>query len=177
MSSASSRRRTRSANPESAAVDYDAALAGRPRRSPQLYAKGDAIIPGGADAFEPRARRSSAATRWSSTTGPPGAGRAASSSRSSSSRPAEQGKRIAFLGVDTEDADGRRQRPSSTSFPLPYPSVSDPDKDVDKLIKGYDNSRRPRSTTPAATSSTPSRAPTAPRQELEADIERYAADR
>ena len=49
--------------------------------------------------------RTSAATRSSSTSGPPGAGPAASSSRPSSGCRPRYGKRVAFLGVDSEDSD------------------------------------------------------------------------
>jgi cytochrome c biogenesis protein CcmG, thiol:disulfide interchange protein DsbE len=40
-----------SGNPESAAVDYDKALADAPPPLAKLYAKGDALIPGGLDAL------------------------------------------------------------------------------------------------------------------------------
>ena len=40
------------ANPDSAAADYAQALAGAPPALATLYANGDALIPGGTDAFE-----------------------------------------------------------------------------------------------------------------------------
>ena len=40
---------------------------------------------------------------------------------------AERGKRVAFLGVDTDDSDDAAQT-FLDELPLPYPSVTDPDK-------------------------------------------------
>ena len=117
------------ANPESAATDdeYDRPVR-RPAAAGELYAQGDALIPGGPDAFEAELAKLSG-TRWSSTTGPPGAGRAASSSRSSSRRRAEHGERVAFLGVDSPTTDAAAET-FLERVPGPYPSVTDPDRDI-----------------------------------------------
>jgi cytochrome c biogenesis protein CcmG/thiol:disulfide interchange protein DsbE len=115
-------------NPESAAVDYEQALAGAPRPLAQLYAKGDALIPGGVDELN---RRLTAlrghpvvVNAWASWCGPcrfefPFFQRVA----------AKFGRRVAFLGVDSYDDDAAAET-FLGELPLPYPSVTDPDKQI-----------------------------------------------
>lgn len=126
-----------SANPSSQATDYDAALAGAPPPLARLYANGDAILPGGADAFEAELLKLRGypvvVNKWASWCGP-----CRFEFPFFQQQAAEQGKRIAFLGVDSDD-DTAAAQTFLDELPLPYPSVSDPDKDVDKLIKGYYN--------------------------------------
>jgi cytochrome c biogenesis protein CcmG, thiol:disulfide interchange protein DsbE len=115
-------------NPESKAVDYEQALEGAPPELTKLYANGDAIIPGGVDELH----RKLASVRgypavvnaWASWCGPcrfefPHFQEAA----------ANVGKRIAFLGVDTDDSDAAA-RSYLDELPLPYPSISDPGRDI-----------------------------------------------
>ena len=115
-------------NPESKATDYKQALAGAPARLATLYAQGDALIPGGSDAFQKQLEKLRGypvvVNLWASWCGPcrfefPYFQQLA----------AQRGKQVAFLGVDTYDSDD-----AATTFleelPLPYPSVTDPDKDV-----------------------------------------------
>ncbi len=126
-----------SANPTSAATDYSAALAGAPAPLARLYAMGDAIIPGGADTFESELAKLRGhpvvVNKWASWCGP-----CRFEFPFFQQQAAKQGKRIAFLGVDSDD-DTDAAKTFLDELPLPYPSVSDPDKDVDKLIKGYYN--------------------------------------
>lgn len=108
--------------------DYSKALAGAPAPLAALYRQGNELLPGGVDAYEERiaALRGYPAVVnvWASWCGPcrfefPHFQQAA----------ANYGKRVAFLGIDSEDSDD-----AASSFlaeePVPYPSYTDPDKDV-----------------------------------------------
>jgi cytochrome c biogenesis protein CcmG, thiol:disulfide interchange protein DsbE len=115
-------------NPESAAGDYDKALADAPPALAKLYDQGDALIPGGVDEL----RRQLEALRghpvvvnaWASWCGPcrfefPFFQEVA----------ARYGERVAFLGVDSYDSDAAAET-FLEELPLPYPSVTDPDREV-----------------------------------------------
>jgi cytochrome c biogenesis protein CcmG, thiol:disulfide interchange protein DsbE len=108
--------------------DYAKALAGSPAPLAALHRQANELLPGGVEAYEKRV----AALRgypaivnvWASWCGPcrfefPHFQKAA----------ADYGKRIAFLGVDSEDSDD-----AASTFlaeePVPYPSYTDPDKDI-----------------------------------------------
>jgi len=108
--------------------DYAKALAGSPPPLAALHRQANDLLPGGKDAYEGRI----AALRgypvvvnvWASWCGPcrfefPHLQQAA----------ADYGKRVAFLGIDSEDSDD-----AAATFlaeaPVPYPSYTDPDKDV-----------------------------------------------
>lgn len=108
--------------------DYSRALAGAPAPLSALHRQGNELLPGGVDAYEERV----AALRgypavvnvWASWCGPcrfefPHFQQAA----------ANFGKRVAFLGIDSEDSDD-----AASTFlaeePVPYPSYTDPDKDI-----------------------------------------------
>ena len=158
------------ANPESAAVDYDQALAGAPAPLAKLYAQGDALIPGGADAYEAELAKLRGhpvvVNKWASWCGP-----CRYEFPFFQSQAAQQGKRIAFLGVDTEDSEDAA-RTFLDELPLPYPSVSDPDKEVDKIIDGFYN---PSTAfySPAGELLHTKLGGYASESELEADIKRY----
>jgi thiol-disulfide isomerase/thioredoxin len=112
--------------------DYARALAGSPVPLAALHRQADQLLPGGQDAF----KRRIAAVRgypavvnvWASWCGPcrfefPRFQRAA----------ARYGKRVAFIGLDSEDSDD-----GASTFleeaPVPYPSYTDPDKDIANSI-------------------------------------------
>ena len=97
------------------------------RRAPlaALHGEANELLPGGNDAYEQRIA-ALAATRSSPTSGPPGAGPAASSSRSCRSSRPRYGKRVAFLGVDTEDSEAARRATSSTRTRSPTPATPTP---------------------------------------------------
>ncbi len=111
-----------------ATPNYSKALAGAPPPLAALYSHPDKLIPGGSKALETEISRLAGypvvANLWASWCGPcryefpyfQGAS-------------AQIGKRVAFLGVNTDDSDD-----AATTFlheePLPYPSVTDPDKEV-----------------------------------------------
>ncbi|MEX2107844.1 MAG: TlpA disulfide reductase family protein [Solirubrobacterales bacterium] len=108
--------------------NYAKALAGSPAPLASLHAQGNRLLPGGRDAYEKRV----AALRgfpivvnvWASWCGPcrfefPAFQQAA----------AKYGKRVAFLGVDSQDSDD-----AAATFleevPVPYPSYTDPDEEI-----------------------------------------------
>lgn len=108
--------------------DYAKALAGSPAPLAALHRQANELLPGGVDAYERRivALRGYPAVVnvWASWCGPcrfefPHFQRAA----------ADYGKRVAFLGIDSEDSDD-----AAATFleeaPVPYPSYTDPDKDI-----------------------------------------------
>jgi thiol-disulfide isomerase/thioredoxin len=108
--------------------DYAKALAGAPAPLAALHRQANDLLPGGVDAYE---RRIDAlrgypvvVNVWASWCGPcrfefPTLQRLS----------ARYGKRVAFLGVDTQDSDA-----AATTFlrdnPVPYPSYSDPGKEI-----------------------------------------------
>jgi thiol-disulfide isomerase/thioredoxin len=112
--------------------DYKTALAGSPAPLAALHRQADQLLPGGKDAYEGRiaALRGYPAVVnvWASWCGPcrfefPHFQQAA----------ADYGKRVAFLGVDTQDSDD-----AASTFleeaPVPYPSYTDPGKDIGNAI-------------------------------------------
>jgi len=112
--------------------DYAKALAGSPAPLAALHRQANDLLPGGKDAYEGRiaALRGYPAVVnvWASWCGPcrfefPHFQQAA----------ADFGKRVAFLGIDSEDSDD-----AASTFleeaPIPYPSYTDPDKDIGEAI-------------------------------------------
>jgi cytochrome c biogenesis protein CcmG/thiol:disulfide interchange protein DsbE len=112
--------------------DYATALAGSPAPLAALHRQADQLLPGGKDAYEARIAAlhgyPAVVNVWASWCGPcrfefPHFQRAA----------AGYGKRVAFLGVDTQDSDD-----AASTFleeaPVPYPSYTDPDKDIGNAI-------------------------------------------
>lgn len=108
--------------------DYAAALAGSPTPLAALHRQADQLLPGGTDAYERRIAAlhgyPAVVNVWASWCGPcrfefPHLQQAV----------ADYGKRVAFLGIDSEDSDD-----AASTFleeaPVPYPSYTDPDKDI-----------------------------------------------
>jgi thiol-disulfide isomerase/thioredoxin len=112
--------------------DYRKALAGSPSPLAALHRQANDLVSGGKDAYEARI----AALRgypvvvnvWASWCGPcrfefPHFQQAA----------ADYGKRVAFLGIDSDDSND-----AASTFlaeaPVPYPSYTDPDKDLANSI-------------------------------------------
>lgn len=114
--------------------DYAKALAGAPAPLAALYRQGTELLPGGLDAFERRIEALRGypvvVNVWASWCGPcrfefPVFQQAS----------AEYGKRVAFLGVDSQDS-----TEEATQFlgeePVPYPSYSDSDEEIANEIGG-----------------------------------------
>jgi cytochrome c biogenesis protein CcmG, thiol:disulfide interchange protein DsbE len=108
--------------------DYSKALAGAPAPLASLYRQANELLPGGVDAYEQRVATlrgyPAVVNVWASWCGPcrfefPHFQQAA----------AKYGKRVAFLAIDSEDSDD-----AASTFlaeePVPYPSYTDPDKEV-----------------------------------------------
>jgi thiol-disulfide isomerase/thioredoxin len=112
--------------------DYRSALAGAPQPLARLYAKGDQLLRGGPAAFgaELNALRghSVVVNKWASWCEPcrrefPLLQRAS----------ARFGDRVAFVGVDANDSSAAA-RTFLKEFPLPYPSYSDPNQDISRML-------------------------------------------
>ncbi len=114
------------------APDYNQALAGAPKPLAKLYAQGDRLVSGGTSAFgsQLRALRGHpvVVNVWASWCEPcrmefPYLQRLS----------AKYGKRVAFVGVDTNDNDAAA-RTFLAELPLPYPSYTDPNKDIAQSV-------------------------------------------
>ncbi|HEX5929830.1 MAG TPA: TlpA disulfide reductase family protein [Solirubrobacterales bacterium] len=115
--------------------DYERALAGSPPPLAALHAQANELLPGGIDAYEKRI----AALRgypvvvnvWASWCGPCRYEFPVLQELS-----ARYGKRVAFLGVDSED-DADAARTFLGEEPVPYPSYGDPGKEILDSLGGY----------------------------------------
>lgn len=120
------------ANPDSVAGDYERALDGAPEPLAELYARGDALIDGGAEAFERQLAELEGypvvVNKWASWCGP-----CRFEFPFFQSQAARRGDEIAFLGVDTDDS-ADAARTFLEQLPLPYPSFSDPDGEIARLL-------------------------------------------
>lgn len=108
--------------------DYAKALAGSPAPLAALHRQASQLLPGGADAYEKRIASLRGypvvANAWASWCGPcrfefPTLQKLA----------ARYGKRVAFVGINSDDSND-----AAATFlreaPVPYPSYSDPDKEI-----------------------------------------------
>jgi cytochrome c biogenesis protein CcmG/thiol:disulfide interchange protein DsbE len=115
------------------APDYAKALAGAPRPLAELYEQPNQLLPGGVDAFEQRLADLRGypvvVNKWASWCGPCRAEMPWFQRLS-----ARLGKRIAFLGVDSQDSSNAAQD-FLREFPLPYPSYSDPGEEIAQAMK------------------------------------------
>jgi cytochrome c biogenesis protein CcmG, thiol:disulfide interchange protein DsbE len=152
--------------------DYERALAGAPKPLAALYAQENRLLGGGAGAFRQRIEELRGypvvVNKWASWCGPcrfefPFFQRLS----------ARLGKRVAFMGVDTDDTDAAA-RTFLEQFPVPFPSYTDPDEEIAAEIKAtlgfpstafYDSRGELVYTKQGGYAS---------QQELEADIRRYA---
>ncbi|HEV7770284.1 MAG TPA: TlpA disulfide reductase family protein [Solirubrobacterales bacterium] len=108
--------------------DYDQALAGAPAALAALHRQTNEVLPGGIDAYEKRIESLRGypivVNIWASWCNPCRYEFPALQDLS-----ARYGKRVAFLGVDSED-DTDAAETFLEEEPVPYPSYSDPDKEI-----------------------------------------------
>lgn len=112
--------------------DYGKALAGAPAPLAALHEQANELLPGGTDAYEKRVAKLRGypivVNVWASWCGPCRFEFPVLQKLS-----ARYGKEVAFLGVNSEDSED-----AAATFlreePVPYPSYSDPDKDVAESI-------------------------------------------
>ena len=109
-----------------AAPDYQRALA-------QLYGRADELLPGGDQAFQRRLTDLRGypvvVNKWASWCGP-----CREEFPWFQDLSARLGKRIAFLGVNSNDSSAAA-RTFLEEYPVPYPSYSDPGQDIARAIK------------------------------------------
>lgn len=115
--------------------DYERALAGSPRPLAALHEQANELLPGGIDAYERRIAELKGypvvVNVWASWCGP-----CRFEFPTLQKLSARYGKRVAFLGVDGED-DADAARKFLEEEPVPYPSYSDPDKEILDSLGGY----------------------------------------
>lgn len=121
-------------DPTSKPPDYDRLLAGAPAPLASLHAQADQLLPGGTDAYEKRLAALQGypivTNVWASWCVPCRAEFPVLQKLS-----ARYGKRVAFLGVNSED-DADAAKTYLEEMPVPYPSYSDPDEDIANSIGG-----------------------------------------
>lgn len=108
--------------------DYAKALAGSPPALAALHKEADELLPGGSDAYEQRIAKLRGypvvVNVWASWCNP-----CRVEFPSLQKLSARYGKRVAFLGVNSQDAED-----AAATFlrdnPVPYPSFSDPGSDI-----------------------------------------------
>jgi cytochrome c biogenesis protein CcmG/thiol:disulfide interchange protein DsbE len=113
--------------------DYERALAGAPKPLAQLYDQANQLLPGGTEAFQQELAKLHGhpvvVNNWASWCGP-----CREEFPVFQDVSAKLGKHVAFLGVDSADSAA-----AATTFlkelPVPYPSYSDPDKQISALLK------------------------------------------
>jgi cytochrome c biogenesis protein CcmG, thiol:disulfide interchange protein DsbE len=112
----------------SAPPNYEQALAGAPAPLARLYQQPNELLGGGVDAFERRLAELRGhpvvVNIWASWCGP-----CRAEFPTLQQVAARFGKRVAFIGVDSQDSDDTAAQFLS-EFPVPYPSYTDPDQDI-----------------------------------------------
>lgn len=154
--------------------DYAKALAGAPAPLAALHRQANQLLPGGAEAYERQIESLRGypvvVNVWASWCGP-----CRFEFPTLQKLSADYGKRVAFLGVDSQDSDDAAKT-FLAEAPVPYPSYSDPDEEITAAI--------------GATRGLPDTAfydrtgelcylkqgPYTEHSELRADVERYALD-
>lgn len=107
--------------------DYAKALAGAPAPLAQLHGEANQLLPGGKEAFEERVAALGypvVANVWASWCGP-----CRYEFPMFQDASARWGKRVAFLGIDSEDSEKEAEAWLADN-PVPYPSYYDPHVEV-----------------------------------------------
>ena len=114
--------------------NYEKALAGSPPQLAALHQEANELLPGGLDAFERRidslAGYPVVVNVWASWCGP-----CRYEFRALQDLSAAYGKRVAFLGVDSQDSEDAAQT-FLREEPVPYPSYSDPNEEIADELGG-----------------------------------------
>jgi thiol-disulfide isomerase/thioredoxin len=112
--------------------DYAEALAGSPPPLAALYSQPNQLLDGGIDAYEARIAGlrgyPAVVNVWASWCGP-----CRFEFPSFQRLSARYGKRVAFLAIDSQDSDAAAET-FLEEEPVPYPSYTDPDKDIAKSV-------------------------------------------
>jgi cytochrome c biogenesis protein CcmG, thiol:disulfide interchange protein DsbE len=115
------------------APDYERALAGASKPLAALYAQANQLLPGGIEAFQRRLGELRGhpvvVNKWASWCGP-----CREEFPWFQDLSARFGKRVAFIGVDSNDSSAAAKT-FLEELPVPYPSYSDPDQDIAKVIQ------------------------------------------
>lgn len=110
------------------APDYEQALAGAPPPLARLHDQANELLPGELDAFDRRRAELEGfpvvANLWASWCGP-----CRFEFPHFQSLAAKYGKRVAFIGVDSDDSE-EAAATFLSEFPVPFPSYSDPDREI-----------------------------------------------
>ena len=108
--------------------DYEKALAGSPPPLAALHRQGDQLLSGGKDAYEARIATLHGypvvVNVWASWCGP-----CRFEFPSLQNLSAKYGKKVAFLGVNSQDSDDTAKT-FLAEAPVPYPSYTDPDQSI-----------------------------------------------
>ncbi len=114
--------------------DYATALAGSPAPLAALHKQANQLLPGGTDAYEKRVAALKGypvvANIWASWCGP-----CRFEFPTLQKLSARYGKRVAFLGVNSQDSDANAKE-FLAEAPVPYPSYTDPGKGLIESLGG-----------------------------------------
>ncbi|HKO37788.1 MAG TPA: TlpA disulfide reductase family protein [Solirubrobacterales bacterium] len=115
--------------------NYAKALTGAPAPLASLYKQANELLPGGVEAYEKRITELRGypvvVNVWASWCGP-----CREEFPVLQKLSARYGKEVAFLGVNSEDSDDLAAN-FLREEPVPYPSYTDPDKDILDALGGY----------------------------------------
>jgi cytochrome c biogenesis protein CcmG, thiol:disulfide interchange protein DsbE len=154
--------------------DYATALAGSPAPLAALHRQANQLLPGGTDAY----RRRIAALKgypvvaniWASWCGP-----CRFEFPTLQKLSARYGKRVAFLGVNSQDSDANAEE-FLAEAPVPYPSYSDPGKELIESLGGLGGLPDTAFYNRAGALVHLKQGPYTDDSELEADLRRYALE-
>jgi len=152
--------------------DYDRKLADSPKPLAMLHAEKSALLPGGLKGFQGRIRSlygfPIVVNVWASWCGP-----CREEFPIFQQVSADQGRGVAFLGVDFDD-DRKAAATFLESYPIPYPSYLDQDKSITNWLRANRGIPATAFFDDRGEQTHVKYGPYRDRAELEADIKRYA---